>query len=55
MIGRLRQIERANDFLEAFKNSPDFDNIAVEVGKGDAPASWRSTNLWFGSRCSSHG
>lgn len=43
---RLRQVERATEFLEGFKSSPDFKNIAMEFGKGNViPEGWRGVNM----------
>ncbi len=41
----LRRAERAYDFLEQYKASPDFQEVAHKVGQGVAPAGWRTTDL----------
>lgn len=42
---KLRQAERAVDFLEAYKESPEFKTIAVKFGEGLAPDGWRPSAL----------
>ena len=41
---KLRQIDRANEFIEAFKNDPNFSEIAVKSGE-EAPDNFKSTRL----------
>jgi hypothetical protein len=41
----LRRAERSYDFLEAYKNSPDFRQAAAKVSGGRVPAGWRTTDL----------
>ena len=41
----LRKAERAYDFLESYKDSPDFQQVAAKVSEGAAPAGWRTTDL----------
>lgn len=43
---KLRQIERATDFLEQLKTSPDFKNIGVKFGAGSSiPENWRAVDM----------
>lgn len=39
----LRQVERANDFLEAYKNSKEFESIGMKFGEGMAPKNWTTS------------
>lgn len=39
----LRQVERATDFLDAYKASPEFGSIGMKFGEGEAPKSWTTT------------
>lgn len=41
----IRKAERAFDFLESYKSSPDFKEVAAKVSDGAAPAGWRTTDL----------
>lgn len=41
----LRKAERAYDFLERYKNSPEFHEVAMPTGRGGVPAGWRTTEL----------
>lgn len=42
---RLRKVERATQFLEQFKTSPDFKNIAVKFEGGSIPENWKPVNM----------
>jgi hypothetical protein len=42
---KLRQIKRAVEYLESFKNSEGFKNIAVGEDEGDIPKDWKRTTL----------
>lgn len=42
---KLRQIDRANQFIEDFKNDPEFSNIAAKANDPDAPAGFKRTRL----------
>jgi len=42
---QLRKAERAYDFLEAFKDSPEFSTVAKKYGEGIAPEGWKMTTL----------
>ena len=42
---QMRRAERAYDYLEGFKNSPEFGEIAHKIGSGNAPEGWRPTML----------
>lgn len=41
----LRKAERAYDFLESYKNSPDFQQAAVKIKGGRVPVGWQPTEL----------
>lgn|GEM_PF-2373189 len=41
----LRKAERAFDFLEGYKTSPDFAEVAHKITNGSAPTGWRATDL----------
>jgi len=41
----IRKAERAFDFLETYKNSPDFKDVAAKFSDGATPAGWRTTDL----------
>lgn len=43
-LQKLRATQRASDWLESFKESPEFGQIAVKVGQGDAPVNFRLSN-----------
>src|SRR5207302_2527148 len=36
---------RGAEFIEAFKSSPEFEEIAQKQGTGNPPAGWRTTQL----------
>jgi hypothetical protein len=40
-----KKAEAAHDFIENFKHSTDFENIAMKTGQGNPPKGWRTTNL----------
>ncbi len=39
----LRQVERATDFLDAYKSSDEFGSIGIKFGDGEAPKNWTTT------------
>ena len=39
----LRSVERATDFLDAYKESAKFKSIGMKFGEGDAPKGWTTT------------
>ena len=39
----LRQVERATDFLEEYKNDPKFEEVGIKIGEGEAPSNWKTT------------
>jgi hypothetical protein len=41
----LRKAERAHDFLESYKQSPEFQEVAAEIKGHSVPAGWRPTEL----------
>ncbi len=41
---RLQAAERASDWVEQFKNDPDFGRVAFKVGTGNIPEGWKITN-----------
>lgn len=41
----IRNAERAHDFLEQYKSSPDFQEAAVKINGNRVPAGWRGTDL----------
>lgn len=42
---QLRRAERAYDFLESYKNSPEFQQVAVKSNGRRVPVGWRPTEL----------
>lgn len=42
---KLRQVVRAIEFLDGFKNSEEFANIAVPAESSDIPTGWKPTQL----------
>jgi hypothetical protein len=42
---QLRKAERGFDFIESFKNAPEFSEIAQKQGEGNPPAGWKQTDL----------
>lgn len=42
---QLRKAERGFDFIEAYKNSPEFAQVAQKQGEGNPPDGWKSTDL----------
>jgi hypothetical protein len=42
---QLRKAERGFDFVESFKNDPDFSSIAQKQGEGNPPDGWKTTDL----------
>jgi hypothetical protein len=41
----LRKAERAHDFLESYKRSPEFQEVAAKIDSRRVPAGWRPTEL----------
>ena len=42
---RLEKIDRAEQFLKDFKESPEFGSIAKKIGDGEIPDTWRMTHV----------
>jgi hypothetical protein len=42
---QLRRAERAFDFLESYKRSPEFQEVATKMNGRNVPAGWRPTEL----------
>lgn len=42
---QLRRAERAYDFLESYKRSPEFQEVAAKMNGRSVPAGWRPTEL----------
>lgn len=42
---QVRKALRGAEFINDFKNSDEFSNIAMKIGKGVPPEGWRQTNL----------
>ncbi len=41
----LRKIDRATQYLEGMKNSPEFKKFAIKIGEGNPPTDWKTTAL----------
>ena len=41
----LRKIDRATQYLEGIKNSPEFNKVGMKIGEGVPPTDWKTTQL----------
>ena len=44
-MNELQKVERAVNFIDSFKNSPEFRKYAMKIGTANIPEGWKTTNL----------